>query len=216
MQSVDATDVPCHISLTADLQIKWECKTQFIWVTVYLNLAITSYTPTPLQRHNYSLLLTTWAPMGPMGGLLNLWWCLSIACNRLVTLNPPKAVTWDKRKHRNGKMNHKFCTGQGIQLFKNAYWITDIDIWNCASSCVKNGPSSSHAYKDLGAKQIISTLLLWFNRRSRMLEPISRFFFSMSAILKHKTIDHSKRMKIYSFNRPSYKTSYKPQIRTAL
>lgn len=146
MQSVDATDVPCHISLTADLQIKWECKTQFIWVTVYLNLAITSYTPTPLQRHNYSMLLTTWAPMGPMGGLLNLWWCLSIACNRLVTLNPPKAVTWDKRKHRNGKMNHKVCTGQGIQVFKNAYWITDIDIWNCASSCVKRMVHQVHMH----------------------------------------------------------------------
>lgn len=108
-----------------DLQIKWELETQFTWVTVYLNFTIKLYTPAPLQRPNYFLLLTRCAPMGPIGGLLNLWWCLSIACNRAVTLNPPKAVTCDKRKHHNERMKHKFCTCQGIQLFKRH---TDIDM----------------------------------------------------------------------------------------
>jgi len=36
--------------------------------------------------------ITKWAPIGPIGGILNLWWCLSIICNKLITLPPPKTV----------------------------------------------------------------------------------------------------------------------------
>lgn len=40
---------------------------------------------------------TTWAPIGPIGALLNFLCCLSITSKRLITLPPPKAVTWEKR-----------------------------------------------------------------------------------------------------------------------
>jgi len=36
--------------------------------------------------------ITRWAPIGPIGGILNLWWYLSIICNKLITLAPPKTV----------------------------------------------------------------------------------------------------------------------------